>query len=59
MMFKASQVVTPDREGVKPFGVRIRVTTADFFRAFDVPFLFGSDYSPVKRSDVRRESVVP
>jgi putative ABC transport system permease protein len=45
MMFKASQVVTPDREGVKPFGVNIRVTTADFFGAFDVPFLFGSGWS--------------
>ena len=30
MMFRASQIVTPDREGVKPFGVDIRVTTADF-----------------------------
>jgi hypothetical protein len=38
MMFKAAQIVTPDREGVKPFGVNVRVTTADFFRAFDVPF---------------------
>lgn len=45
MMFKASQIVTPDREGVKPFGVNIRVTTADFFRAFDTPFLFGSGWS--------------
>jgi putative ABC transport system permease protein len=45
MMFKASQIVTPDREGVKPFGVNIRVTTADFFRAFDVPLLFGSGWS--------------
>jgi putative ABC transport system permease protein len=45
MMFKASQGVTPDREGVKPFGVNIRVTTADFFGAFDVPFLFGSGWS--------------
>jgi putative ABC transport system permease protein len=45
MMFKASQIVTPDREGVKPFGVNVRVTTAEFFRAFDVPFLFGSGWS--------------
>ena len=44
MMFKASQIVTPDREGVKPFGVNIRVTTADFFQAFDVPFLFGTGW---------------
>jgi putative ABC transport system permease protein len=45
MMFRASQIVTPDREGVKPFGVSIRVTTAGFFQTFDVPFLFGSGWS--------------
>jgi putative ABC transport system permease protein len=45
MMFKTSQIVIPDREGVKPFGVDIRVTTADFFGAFDVPFLYGSGWS--------------
>jgi putative ABC transport system permease protein len=45
MMFKAAQIVTPDREGVKPFGVNVRVTTADFFRAFDVPFIFGVGWS--------------
>jgi putative ABC transport system permease protein len=45
LMFKASQIVTPIREGVKPFGANIRVTTADFFHAFDVPFLFGSGWS--------------
>jgi putative ABC transport system permease protein len=45
MMFRASQIVTPDREGVKPFGVDIRVTTADFFQTFDVPFLYGSGWS--------------
>jgi putative ABC transport system permease protein len=48
MMFKASQILVPDREGVKPFGVNIRVTTADFFGAFDAPFRFGSGWS---RSD--------
>jgi putative ABC transport system permease protein len=45
MMFRATQTVTPNREGVKPFGATIRVTTADFFRAFDVPFLYGSGWS--------------
>ena len=45
MMFKAWQIVTPDREGVKPFGANIRVTTADFFRVFDVPFLYGVGWS--------------
>ena len=45
MMFTASQIVTPDREGVKPFGLAIRVTTADFFGVFDVPFLYGSGWT--------------
>jgi putative ABC transport system permease protein len=45
MMYKASRVLTPERPGVKPFGVEVRVTTADFFGAFDVPFLYGSGWS--------------
>jgi putative ABC transport system permease protein len=45
MMYRASRIVTPDREGVKPFGADARVTTADFFGAFDVPFLYGSGWS--------------
>jgi len=45
MMYKASQILSPDRQGVKPFGVDVRVTTADFFAAFDVPFLYGSGWS--------------
>jgi putative ABC transport system permease protein len=45
MMYRAAQIVTPDRQGVKPFEVNIRVTTADFFKTFDVPFIYGSDWS--------------
>jgi putative ABC transport system permease protein len=45
MMFRASEIVTPDRGGLKPFGVSIRVTTADFFSTFDLPFLFGSGWT--------------
>jgi putative ABC transport system permease protein len=45
MMFKSSQVVTPDTRGLKPFGVSTRVTTADFFTMFDVPFLYGGGWS--------------
>lgn len=45
MMFTARQVLVPDREGVKPFGVAVRVTTADFFGAFEVPFVYGSGWS--------------
>jgi putative ABC transport system permease protein len=45
MMFQATQVVTPAREGVKPFAADIRVTTADFFQAFDAPFIYGTGWS--------------
>jgi putative ABC transport system permease protein len=46
MMYRASQVVTPERDGARPFSVDIRVTTGDFFKAFDAPFIFGSGWSP-------------
>jgi putative ABC transport system permease protein len=45
MMYKASQVVTPEREGSKAFSVDIRVTTFEFFKAFDSPFQYGSGWS--------------
>jgi putative ABC transport system permease protein len=41
MMYEAAQVVTPDRKSVKPYRALIRVTTADFFTMFDVPFIYG------------------
>lgn len=45
MMYRAEQVVTPDRQGVKPFAVDIRITSADFFKMFDVPFARGTGWS--------------
>jgi putative ABC transport system permease protein len=47
MMFQSGQVITPDRPGLKPFGVSVRVTTADFFSTFDAPLLYGSGWSRV------------
>ena len=44
-MYKSGQVLTPDRKNIKPFGVVTRVTTADFFAMFDVPFLYGGGWS--------------
>lgn len=44
MMYKSGQVVTPENESVKPFGVSTRVTTADFFTMFDVPFSHGAGW---------------
>jgi putative ABC transport system permease protein len=45
MMYRSDQVVTPDNKNVKPFGANVRVTTANFFTMFDVPFIYGSGWS--------------
>jgi putative ABC transport system permease protein len=44
MMFRSGQVVTPDNKSIKPFSVSTRVTTADFFTMFDVPFIYGGGW---------------
>jgi putative ABC transport system permease protein len=44
MMFRSSQVVTSDNKSTKPFTVSTRVTTADFFTMFDVPFIYGGGW---------------
>jgi len=45
MMFRSTRVVEPDRAGLKPFSAYVRVTTADFFDMFDVPFLYGTHWA--------------
>ena len=45
MMFRSNRVVPPERPGEKPFATAVRVTTADFFAMFDVPFLYGTGWS--------------
>jgi putative ABC transport system permease protein len=45
MMFRSNRVITPERKGERPFATAVRVTTADFFAMFDVPFLFGTGWS--------------
>jgi putative ABC transport system permease protein len=45
MMFNAELVVTPSNKTIKPFDSPVRVTTADFFPMFDVPFLYGTGWS--------------
>jgi putative ABC transport system permease protein len=44
-MFKSEAVVDSTRKGTKPFRAILRVTTADFFGLFDVPFLYGSGWT--------------
>jgi putative ABC transport system permease protein len=43
MMYRTSLILTAD--GAKPIDADVRVTTADFFGAFDVPMLYGSGWS--------------
>ncbi len=45
MMFRASRVVAPRKPGEKPVALDTRVTTADFFAMFDVPFIYGTGWS--------------
>jgi putative ABC transport system permease protein len=45
MMYRSGQVLTPDNKSIKPFGVSTRLTTADFFPMFDVPFIYGSGWA--------------
>jgi putative ABC transport system permease protein len=45
MMFRSNRVITPERKGEKPFATAVRVTTADFFAMFDVPFLHGTGWT--------------
>jgi putative ABC transport system permease protein len=37
--------ITPDKQGLTPFQVDARYSTADIFPMFDVPFLFGSGWN--------------
>jgi putative ABC transport system permease protein len=45
MMYMSAAVVTPDNKSVKPFELNVRLTTADFFTVFDVPFIYGTGWS--------------
>lgn len=43
--FRSNVVVKPERLGESPFAAAVRITSADFFSMFDVPFLYGSGWS--------------
>jgi putative ABC transport system permease protein len=45
-MHKASLIVQPEREGLRPFEEQTRLTGADFFAMFEVPFIYGSTWPP-------------
>jgi len=44
IMFKSTAVLDSDREATKAFRGLLRVTTADFFDLFDVPFQYGAGW---------------
>jgi putative ABC transport system permease protein len=45
MMYRSGQVLSPENKNIKPFGVTTRITTADFFTMFDVPFIYGGGWA--------------
>ena len=54
--FKGSLTVQPDSDVEKPFQETIRLTTRDFFAAFEVPFQFGGGWG--READEGPEPVV-
>jgi len=56
MMFRTGKLLSPERGNVKPFDTIVRVTTADFFAMFDVPFQFGGGWP--HQSDSAPDNVV-
>ncbi len=55
-MYAISRVVDPGRGGIKPFNVRGRLATADFFQMFAVPFRYGGGWT--RAADEAPEPVV-
>ncbi|MBO9716883.1 MAG: ABC transporter permease [Pseudoxanthomonas sp.] len=57
MMTGGGVSITPDREGLAPFVIDARYTSADFFAMFDTPMLYGNGWS-AKEDDARARVVV-
>lgn len=55
-MFESSLIIEPINEGDLPFEAGARVTTADFFSMFNVPFMYGSGWG--QSADAAAEPVV-
>ncbi|KXI28990.1 ABC transporter permease [Paraglaciecola hydrolytica] len=55
-MAKSGGIIEPKGLDSKPFEASIRLTFADFFSMFDVPFLYGSGWD--QQSDDKRDLVV-
>ncbi|NUS60331.1 MAG: FtsX-like permease family protein [Lysobacter sp.] len=55
LMTGGGVAVQPDKQGLAPFGIDARYTSADFFAMFDVPFLAGNGWT--KAEDDRHDRV--
>jgi len=55
LMTGGGVAVQPDRQGLAPFGIDARYTSADFFEMFEVPFVAGNGWS--KAEDDRHDRV--
>jgi putative ABC transport system permease protein len=55
LMTGGGVAVQPDRQGLAPFGIDARYTSADFFEMFEVPFVAGNGWS--KTEDDRHDRV--
>src|SRR3546814_8012885 len=56
MMSGVGTAVDPDKQGLSPFMLESRFTSADFFPMFDVPFLHGTGWGAAE--DASRARVV-
>lgn len=58
MMTGGNVGVEPQKAGLDPFSADARYASADFFPMFDVPFLFGSGWSPTQDASRDRVAVI-
>jgi putative ABC transport system permease protein len=55
-MAKSGGIIEPQDQDAKPFEASIRLTFADFFSMFNVPFQYGNSWD--EQSDINRDLVV-
>jgi putative ABC transport system permease protein len=58
LMTGGSAAIDPDREGLSPFFVDGRWTSADFFSMFDVPFVAGAAWTEADDEGAARVAVI-
>ena len=58
MMTGGGVAITPEQQGMMPFRVDARFTSADIFPMFDMPFLFGAGWSATEDEKRGRVAVI-